>query len=333
MNDLVGVLLSVTIYDILRNNMNRKEFLKAITLAGATAAAGTWNGVRVYAQTNEAKSDECELAMVMGGEPDVMFQKAIAAFGGMGKFVQSGQKVVIKPNIGWNRKPEIAANTHPALVGEMVKQCLEAGAKEVVVFDRTVDSWQSAYKTSGIEDAVKQAGGIVVPSGDEADYREVDLPRGVILKKTKIHKALLDCDVWFNVPVLKTHNGAKLTISLKNYMGIVWDRRFFHNAGLQQCIADCATFEKRPVLNVVDAYRAMKARGPGSQSEADAVLLKGLIVSPDIVAADMAAMNLFNSIPDVEKMDLDKVEHIKMAEKHGLGKTDLKNLNTERIRC
>ena len=311
--------------------MNRKEFLKAITLAGVSAAAGTWNGVNVYSQTNEAKNDECELAMVMGGEPDVMFQKAIAAFGGMGKFVKSGQKVVIKPNIGWDRKPEIAANTNPILVGEMVKQCVQAGAKEVVVFDRTVDSWQACYATSGIEDAVKAAGGVVVPSGDESDYREVDLPQGVYLKKTKIHKALLDCDVWFNVPVLKTHGGSKLTISLKNYMGIVWDRRAFHSQ-LPQSIADSATFEKRPILNVVDAYRVMKASGPAGRSEADAVLMKGLIVSPDIVAADTAAMNLFNTIPGAEKWDLDKVEHIRMAEKHGLGKTNLADLKVERIR-
>jgi uncharacterized protein (DUF362 family) len=320
--------------------MKRKDFLKAITLAGAAAGAGIWNGVNVFAQTNEA-DDQCELAMVMGGEPDVMFQKAIAAFGGMGKFVKSGQKVVIKPNIGWDCKPETAANTNPILIGEMVKQCVAAGAKEVVVFDRTVNDWQNCYKTSGIEDAVKAAGGVVVPSGDEADYRDVELPQGVTLKETKIHKALLDCDVWFNVPVLKTHGGTFLTISLKNYMGIVWDRRFFHNKGLDQCIADCATFVKRPALNVVDAYRAMKANGPRGTSEADAVLLKGLIVSPDIVAADTAAMNLFNQIPGAAKMaltpdaanpDLAVVKHIKLAEDLGLGKTDLAKLNVERIR-
>ena len=321
--------------------MKRKDFLKAITLAGAAAGAGIWNGVNVFAQTNEAKSDECELALVMGGEPDIMFQKAIAAFGGMGKFVKTGQKVVIKPNIGWDRKPETAANTNPILVGEMVKQCFAAGAKEVVVFDRSVDNWQNTYKTSGIEDAVKAAGGIVVPSGDPADYREVELPQGVKLTKTKIHKALIDCDVWFNVPVLKTHSGAKLTISLKNYMGIVYDRGPFHSSGLDQCIADCATYIKRPALNVVDAYRAMKANGPKGVSEADAVLMKGLIVSPDIVAADTAAMNLFNQIPNVPKMglepdadnkDLEIVKHIRLAEELGLGQTNLDKVKVERIR-
>ena len=311
--------------------MRRKDFLKAITLAGASAAAGVWNGVDVFAQTNE-KTEECELAMAMGGEPDVLFQKAIAAFGGMGKYVKAGQKVVIKPNAGWNRKPEIAANTNPILIKEMVKQCLEAGAKEVIVFDHTCDGWQDSYKTSGIEEAVKEAGGVMLPGNDESYYKEVELPKGVILKKAKIHSAILDCDVWFNVPVLKTHGGAKLTIALKNYMGIVWDRRAMHSGGLQQTIADAATYEKKPALNIVDAYRAMKARGPASQSEADAVTLKGLIISPDIVAADTAAMNFFNQIPDAAKMDLDIVEHIKMAEKLGLGTTDLSKLKVERIR-
>lgn len=271
--------------------------------------------------------------MVMGAEPDVMFQKAIAAFGGMGKYVKSGQKVVIKPNAGWNRKPEIAANTNPILIKEMVKQCVEAGAKEVIVFDHTCDGWRESYQTSGIEEAVKEAGGVMLPGNDESYYKEVDLPKGVAMKKAKIHTAILDCDVWFNVPILKTHNGAKLTISLKNYMGIVWDRRFMHGNGLQQTIADAATFEKKPALNIVDAYRAMKSRGPNSQSEADAVMLKGLIISPDIVAADTAAMNLFNQIPNADKMDLDIVEHIKLAEELGLGTTDLSKLKVERIRA
>ena len=312
--------------------MKRKDFLKAITLAGASAAAGVWNGVNLFAQTND-KSGACELAMAMGGEPDVLFQKAIAAFGGMGKYVKSGQKVVIKPNAAWNRKPEIAANTNPILIKEMVKQCLEAGAKEVIVFDHTCEGWTESYKTSGIEEAVKEAGGVMLPGNDESYYKEVRLPKGVAMKSAKIHSAILDCDVWFNVPVLKTHGGAKLTMALKNYMGIVWDRQIMHKDGLGQTIADVATYEKKPALNIVDAYRAMKARGPTSQSEADAVLLKGLIISPDIVAADTAAMNLFNHIPDVTKMDLDIVDHIKKAEELGLGTTDISKLKVERIRA
>ena len=102
---------------------------------------------------------ENDLVAVMGGEPEAMYKKAIQAMGGMSTFVKRGQKVVVKPNIGWDKKPELSANTNPLLVAAIVKDCLNAGASEVVVFDHTCDEWQSCYKNSGIEDAVKNAGG------------------------------------------------------------------------------------------------------------------------------------------------------------------------------
>ena len=309
--------------------MRRKDFLKAITLAGTTAALGQFGSVNVLAQTENKEKGGADLVAVMNGEPDVMFQKAIAELGGIEKYVKSGQKVVIKPNIGWDKAPEYAANTNPILVKEMVKQCLAAGAKEVVVFDNTCDDWKKTYKNSGIEDAVLEAGGKILPGNLESYYQEVDIPNGVVLKKAKIHNAILNCDVWFNVPILKTHSGALMTISLKNYMGIVWDRQFFHRADLQQCIADIGTHSKRPVLNVVDSYRLMKANGPRGRSLEDAVLTKALFVSPDIVAADTAAVKFFNQVAE---MPLDKVTHIAKAEALKLGTTNLDKLIIKRIK-
>ena len=156
--------------------------------------------------------------------------------------------------------------------------CLEAGAKEVVVFDHTCDNWQRSYDNSGIEKAVKDAGGRMVPGNDESMYAEIDLPQGVNLKKAKVHKAILDCDVWFNVPVLKHHGGPKMTVSMKNLMGIVWDRRYFHQNNVHQCIADISTLNKKASLNIVDAYRVMKSNGPQGKSLSDIVLTKALFV-------------------------------------------------------
>ncbi|MCL2348074.1 MAG: DUF362 domain-containing protein [Planctomycetaceae bacterium] len=309
--------------------MRRKDFLKAMTLAGTTAALGQFGSVKVFAQAENKEKGECDLVAVMNGEPDVMFQKAIAELGGIEKYVKSGQKVAIKPNIGWDRPPEYAANTNPILIKEMVRQCLAAGAKEVVVFDNTCDDWKKSYKNSGIEDAVLEAGGKMLPGNQESYYKEVDIPNGVVLKKAKIHTAILGSDVWFNVPILKTHGGAKMTISLKNYMGVVWDRQAFHRADLQQCIADVATHEKRPALNVVDSYRLMKANGPRGRSLEDAVLAKALFVSPDIVATDTAAVKFFNQ---VATMPLDEVTHIAKAEKLNLGTMNLDKLNIKRIK-
>ena len=199
----------------------------------------------------------------------------------------------------------------------------------MTVFDHTCDNWQKCYASSGIADAVKEAGGVIVPANDEQYYKEVSIPGGVTLKKAKIHEALLEADVWFNVPILKNHGGAKLSCAMKNMMGIVWDRRYFHQQDLQQCIADICTWQKKPALHIVDAYRMMFQNGPQGRSAADVATLKSLIVSPNIIAADTASLALFNQ---VEKLDMAAVTHITKGEALHLGSTDLKKINIKRIK-
>lgn len=307
--------------------MKRRDFLRAGALAGLAGTLKFGGAGKLMAQPKSSDLPY-DLVTVMGGEPDVMFEKAIASMGGIGKFIKPGYRVVVKPNIGWDRKPELAANTNPLLVKTIIKHCLNAGAKEVLVFDHTCDEWRACYQNSGIEKAVSEAGGKMVHAHEERYYREVAIPKGVKLKSTKIHEAILDCDAWINVPILKHHGGAKLTISMKNYMGIVWDRRFFHSTDLQQCIADCSTMAK-PVLNIVDAYRIMKSNGPKGKSEADVVTLKALIMATDIVAADTAALRYFNH---AETMEMEAVSHIQKAESLGVGTTNLDKLRINRIR-
>lgn len=305
--------------------MKRRYFLKAVALTGVAATFKWSDGLEIMAQNAKGY----DLVAVLGGDPVSMFKKAIAELGGISKFIKKGHKVVVKPNIGWDRTPELAANTNPELVGEIVMQCRGAGAKEVIVFDHTCDDWRKCYKNSGIEDAVEKAGGKIMPAHEESYYREVDLPNGVNLKSTKIHKAILDCDVWINAPVLKMHGGAKMSISLKNLMGIVWDRRYFHSHNLQQCIADCNTLSKKPVLNIVDAYRVIKANGPQGRTESDVALAKGLFISSDSVAVDTAAIKFYNQI---SSMDLNIVEHVGKAEALKLGTTKIESLNVKRIK-
>ncbi len=148
--------------------------------------------------------------------------------GGMSKFVKPGNKVVVKPNIGWDKVPELAGEYKLKLVKEIIAQCYKAEQQRLSFLIILVMIGVSVTKISGIEDAAKAAKAKVVPANEESYYREVDLPHGKNLRKTKIHNAILDCDVWINVPILKHHGGANLTISMKNHMGIVWDRGAFH---------------------------------------------------------------------------------------------------------
>jgi uncharacterized protein (DUF362 family) len=247
----------------------------------------------------------------------------------MGKFVKAGQKVTIKPNIGWDKAPELAGCTNPKLISEIIKQCFAAGASDVTVFDHTCDDWIKCYKNSGIEDAAKDAGAKVVPAHDESYYRTISLPLGKSMQEAKVHEAILDSDVWINVPVLKHHGGANLSISMKNLMGIVWDRKVFHRTDLQQCIADICTLDKRSTLNVVDAYRVMKTNGPRGKTTADVVKSKAQFISQDIVAVDTAAAKFFNQI---REMPLENVAHIANGKELNLGSMNLEKLNIKKIK-
>jgi uncharacterized protein (DUF362 family) len=308
--------------------MKRRDFLK--TGAALGLAALTFDRLQAAMATNTVTVETApDMVAVMGGEPAQLLERALKEMGGIGKFVKKGQNVVIKPNIGWDKRPDFAANTNPELVKALVEQCIKAGAGKVTVFDHTCDNWQRCYENSGVKKAAEAAGAIVVPANDEVYYREVKLPNARILKSALIHQALLEADLWFNVPVLKHHSGAQMSIAMKNYMGIVWDRPFFHANNLQQCIADICTYPKKPALNIIDAYRCMRKNGPQGRSISDTSLLKTLIVSKDIVAADTAAVGLFNQ---VQKMDIKNVGHIANGEKLKLGTQRIDKLNVKRIK-
>ena len=307
--------------------MNRQEFLKSIALAGAAAALFSEGASDVLAQGEAGRTPD--LVAVMGGEPDTMFATAIKQMGGIGRFVKKGQKVCIKPNIGWDKTPELAANTNPLLVATLVKACLAAGASEVVVFDHTCDDWRRSYETSGIAEAVEKAGGKMMPGNEPQYYRLISFPRAKNMKTARVHQAILDSDVWINMPVLKTHSGAKMTICMKNLMGIVEDRRFFHTNDLHQCIADICTIDPPPVLNIVDAYRVLKSNGPRGRDANDVVKPQALFMSTDIVAIDTAASKFFNGIVP---MPLENLTFLAHGEELGVGTMDLNSLKIKRVK-
>ncbi|MDD2999853.1 MAG: DUF362 domain-containing protein, partial [Candidatus Riflebacteria bacterium] len=284
--------------------------LKAAEVASAPAVSG---------------SGFPDLIAVMGGLPADMFELALKAAGGIDRFVKAGQKVLVKPNIGWDKTPEEGANTSPALVKKIVELCFKAGAKEVNVFDNTCNQWRACYSNSQIEKAVLEAGGKMLMANSADYFTRIDLPAGKVLKEVEVHQAWLDSDVIINVPILKHHGGARMTSAMKNLMGVVWNRRFYHSNDLHQCIADFTTCSKKPTLNVVDAYNVMMRNGPRGVSTADLATRKMLILSTDMVAADVASAKIMDLTPA-------DVSYIAKAAAHGVGIADLEKLRVERLK-
>ena len=164
----------------------------------------------------------------------------------------------------------------------------------------------------------------MVSGASEGYYQTVDSDATRILKSVKIHELILESDVFINVPVLKHHSSARLTMAMKNLMGIVWDRRYWHNKGLNQCIAEFPLYRK-PDLNIIDAYALLKRNGPRGVSTADVLYPKSLLLSKDIVAIDTAATKIFGSEPE-------RIAYIGLAEKMNVGTTNLSSLNINRIK-
>jgi uncharacterized protein (DUF362 family) len=302
--------------------MNRREFLKKSLAAGIGAGVLFMpRGLRgaLRAAENAAHPD---LVAIRGGTPPVMFDRAMRSIGGMGRFVAKNSTVVIKPNMSWDVPPDGAANTSPDLLAAVVKHCFDAGAKRVLVMDHSIEFWERSRKNSGIDDVIRASGATYAPAEQEGYYQKIAVG-GRALAEAGIHESLLECDTLISVPVLKHHGGAGVSISAKNLMGCVWDRRVYHARGLQTCIAEFLRARK-PDLNVVDANRVIARRGPRGGSPSDIVEMGSLIVSPDIVAADTAASMMLGRKQG-------EIEHIRLAAEFGFGEMDLSKLRIERI--
>jgi uncharacterized protein (DUF362 family) len=252
-----------------------------------------------------------------------MVRRGIAAIGGMERFVPQGAKVIVKPNIcvAYNTY-EYAATTNPWVVGTLVKMALEAGAGSVQVMDFPFGGTaEQAYVRSGIDEQVRAAGGEMV-SMPGFKYSTVDIPQGLSIKSTEAFKDALEADVLIDVPIAKHHGSTRLTLGMKNLMGLILDRGAIH-MNLGQRIADLTTLF-HPTLTVVDAVRILMDNGPTGGNLNDVNQIDTVIISPDIVAADSYATTLFGLQPN-------DISYIRAASDMGLGRSDLNNLRIEEI--
>jgi uncharacterized protein (DUF362 family) len=259
---------------------------------------------------------------VNNGEPADLFNAAILALGGMERYISKGDNVVIKPNIGWARAPEIAANTNPDLVAEVVKSCIDAGANEVKVFDRTCNDPRRCYSASKIEEKAKNAGAEVLQIRKNK-FTSTKLTRGKSLKEWEIYKDYLEADKIINIPIAKHHSLSHVSLGIKNLMGVMGGNRGSIHTGFDQKLADICS-EILPTLTIIDAYRILTANGPTGGNPADVKLQKSLIACDCIVTADILALELFS-------LQLNQVGHIQEMVNRGINKYDNSNLNYKQI--
>ena len=298
--------------------VGRRDFLKGTSSAVAGLAVAGTLGPLIEA----ASPAHPDLAVAHGGSPAKTARAAVEALGGMKRFVSKGDVVVVKPNIGWDRTPEQAANTNPEVVGAVVAMCIEAGASKVKVFDRPCNDPRRCYVQSGIEAAAKAAGA-EVSFINERKFREVAIPGGVAIKSWPLYTEILDADKLINVPIAKHHSLAGLTLSLKNWMGVMGGSRGRIHQKIGEALVDLALVVK-PSLTVLDAVRVLTRNGPQGGNVNDVKRLDTVAAGTDQVAVDSFGATLFG----LKGSDL---SYVASAHRRGLGTMDLEKLAIKRI--
>ncbi len=282
--------------------ISRRQFLLA--LAGAAVPAGA-----------DAPPD---IVVAKGGRPAENCRAAVDALGGFSRFVRPGDRVVVKPNPLGTRRPEAGLHTHPDMVEAVIRGCREAGAREVIALSH--DS-RRFFLRNGTADAVERSGGILQVLETEDQFRPVIVPRGRILRREQIASAVLDADVFINLPIAKHHGETHVTVSMKNLMGINWNRGRFHETDLEVCIAELASCVHQDLI-LVDANHVLRTNGPMGPGEV--LEARQVIAGIDPVAVDAFAARTFWP-------ERTEIRHIRTAYDLGVGEIDLARLNIHEV--
>jgi uncharacterized protein (DUF362 family) len=287
--------------------VNRRNFLKIITTSVVTMGL---NG----GMTHLLADEPTVLSLAEGSDYGAITRNALNALGGIQKFVKPGNVVVVKPNLGWDRKPDYAANTHPLVVKAIAEECLKAGAKKVKIFDNPCNDPRRCYENSGVSAALKGVKNIELKYMEDERYKNTKL-NGVFLKEWELYDEALLADVFINVPVAKHHGLTRVSLGLKNIMGIMGGNRGYIHRGIEDALVDVNKVVKSH-LTVIDATRILLNHGPQGGNLKDVKVLNKVIACQDIIAADAYATTFFGLNPQ-------DISTTVTAYKRGMGEMNL----------
>jgi uncharacterized protein (DUF362 family) len=248
-------------------------------------------------------------------------RQAIEALGGMNRFVSKGNVVWVKPDVGWDRRPEQAATTNPDVVAALVEMCYQAGAKKVLVSDNPCNEAQLTFARSRIQEAAEKAGAEVLFM-DERKFRGMAI-KGVVLKEWQVYRDVVETDRLINVPIVKSHNLCRATLGMKNLMGLIGGPRNRLHQDLAGALPDLAAFFK-PQLVVLDAIRVLTANGPVGGNLADVKRQDVVAAGVDQVAVDALGASLLGYQPE-------SIGYVAEANRRGLGAIQFESLAPKRV--
>jgi uncharacterized protein (DUF362 family) len=291
--------------DIFNNNIQKKDVK---LYEGEIQFLITLQVIRLVQKVAEVK-----VALVKGDEPKTMVNRALELIGAEG-LVCKDEKVLVKPNCVFPKDPSSGVTTDSNVVEAIIEFLLKRDVRNITIGEGGSRDIERTFTLTGIRE-VADRHGIRLVNFNTDEGIEIEIPSAKALTKVRISKTVLDSTCIVNVPSLKIHHMAQVTLSMKNLMGvIVGDRAAIMHRRIDDKLVDLASFVKTK-LNVIDGI-------VGSEMDE----LRGHPVRAGIVIAgtDMVATDSVGSA--VMGVDPRSVKHLRLAEKRGLGCANLDSI-------
>ena len=235
-----------------------------------------------------------------------MVRAALEEMGGVGKFITKGDVVVVKPNVAFDKNPDLAATSSPDTVAAVVKLCLAAGARKVIVADNPINNPESCFFKTKVGDAALRAGAEVMMP--QASYFEDLYVGGETIKTTwkMFFRPFREATKVIGVSPVKDHNLCKATVTMKNWYGLLGNPRNQFHQDIHGIISDFALMMK-PTFVVADGRKLLMRNGPTGGSLNDVKKADAIVVGTDCTAVDSWCVTRLLEKPRHEIIYLDKV--------------------------
>ena len=250
------------------------------------------------------------MAVARGENIDALVRAAIGEMGGIKSFIKTGDIVLLKPNVAFDRPPALGATTNPDVLKAVAKLCLEAGARRILVADNPINQPEGCFFKSGIQAAAAEIGAeLILPRPSAFSPLKID---GEVLSTwSMFYKPFETATKVIGIAPCKDHNLCSGSMTMKNWYGLLGGRRNQFHQNIHGIISDFPHMIK-PTLVVLDATRVLMRNGPTGGSLGDVARRNTLVVGTDMVAVDAFGYTILGRNPD-------DLEYLHKAEDRGLG--------------
>ena len=316
-------------------SVSRREFLLRLGVTGALiagsglAARRLWQpqhfvpgferekGLQLRSYAPEVSKVLPSLAIAHGTEHEKTIRAAMAALGGMGRFIQNGDVVMIKPNVAFDRPPALAATTHPDALRAVAKLCFEAGARKVVIADNPINSPTGCFLKSGLT-AVASEMNLDLLYPETNSFAPLSLSGEILKEWTFFNTPFKHATKVIGLAPCKDHNLCHASMTTKNWYGLLGGRRNQFHQHIHSIVSDFALMMK-PTLVILDGMNVLMSNGPTGGRLSDVKPMNTIVAGTDMIAVDAYGYS------HLLERDIAELTYLHKANERGLGNINWKD--------